>query len=88
MPLYDEYLEQLKSDVADLMNTGGRLGGAATGAMFLEQFTGGLPWAHLDIAATAWVDEAKPWQPKGASGVGVRTLVELALNSSEWADVQ
>jgi leucyl aminopeptidase len=56
--------------------------------MFLEQFTGGLPWAHLDIAATAWVDEAKPWQPKGASGVGVRTLVELALNSAEWADVQ
>ena len=60
MPLFDEYAEQLRSEIADMMNTGGRPAGACTAAMFLKEFAGGLPWAHLDIAGTAWVDEAKP----------------------------
>ena len=84
MPLFDEYAEQLKSEIADMMNTGGRPAGACTAAMFLKEFAGGLPWAHLDIAGTAWADEAKPWQQKGATGVAVRTLAELAFTSSEW----
>ena len=84
MPLFDEYAEQLKSDIADMTNTGGRPAGACTAAMFLKEFAGGLPWAHIDIAGTAWADEAKPWQQKGATGVAVRTLAELAFTSSEW----
>jgi len=52
--------------------------------MFLKEFTGGLPWAHIDIAATAWNDDAKPYMPKGATGVGVRTLIELAFSSDAW----
>ena len=79
MPIFDEYRDQLKSDIADLTNTGGRPAGSITAALFLKEFSGGLPWAHLDIAGTAWSDEARPFQPKGPSGVGVRTLVELAF---------
>jgi leucyl aminopeptidase len=78
LPLGPEYRELLKSDVADMINSGGRAGGAITAAMFLKEFAGDTPWAHLDIAGTAWVDDVKPWTPKGASGVMVRTLVELA----------
>jgi leucyl aminopeptidase len=52
--------------------------------MFLKEFAGGLPWAHLDVAGTAWADEAKPWQPKGPAGVAVRTLAELAFTSETW----
>jgi leucyl aminopeptidase len=84
LPLYDEYAEQLRSEIADLVNTGGRPAGACTAAVFLKEFTGGLPWAHLDVAGTAWADEAKPWQPKGPTGVAVRTLAELAFMSGEW----
>jgi leucyl aminopeptidase len=84
MPLYDEYAEQLKSEIADMINSGGRPAGACTAAMFLKEFAGGLPWAHLDIAGTAWADDAKPWQPKGPTGVAVRTLAELAFTSTEW----
>ena len=84
LPLYDEYGEQLRSEIADLVNTGGRPAGACTAAVFLKEFAGGLPWAHLDIAGTAWADEAKPWQPKGPTGVAVRTLAELAFTSGEW----
>ena len=84
LPLYDEYTEQLHSEIADLVNTGGRPAGACTAAIFLKEFAGGLPWAHLDIAGTAWADEAKAWQPKGPTGVAVRTLAELAFMSSEW----
>jgi leucyl aminopeptidase len=82
MPVFDDYLDQLKSEIADLVNTGGRPAGAITAAMFLKEFAGGLPWAHLDIAGTAWVEEAKPYLPKGASGVAVRTLANLALAMS------
>jgi leucyl aminopeptidase len=84
LPLYDEYAEQLKSEIADMLNSGGRPAGACTAAMFLKEFAGGLPWAHLDIAGTAWAEDAKPWQPKGPTGVAVRTLAELAFTSETW----
>jgi len=85
MPVFDEYKELFKSEIADFTNTGGRAGGAITAALFIKEFTGDLPWAHLDIAGTAWAEEAKPYQPKGATGVGVRTLAELALAVDAWA---
>ena len=84
MPLYDDYAEQLRSEVADMVNSGGRPAGSCTAAMFLKEFAGGLPWAHLDIAGTAWAEENKPWQQKGATGVAVRTLAELAFTSGQW----
>jgi leucyl aminopeptidase len=80
MPLFEEYKDQLRSEIADMVNTGGRPGGAITAALFLREFTGGLPWAHLDIAGTAWADDARPFMPKGPTGVGVRTLIELAFS--------
>jgi leucyl aminopeptidase len=79
MPLFDDYREQIKSDIADMMNTGGRAAGSITAAMFLKEFADGLPWVHMDIAGTAWADEAKPYLPKGPSGVAVRTLAALAF---------
>jgi leucyl aminopeptidase len=84
LPLFEDYREQLRSDIADLANIGGRPAGSITAAMFLKEFTGGLPWAHLDIAWTAWAEEAQPWQPKGPTGVAVRTLAELACAHEEW----
>jgi leucyl aminopeptidase len=84
LPLFDEYKEQLKSEIADLVNTGGRPAGSITAAMFLKEFSGGLPWAHIDIAGTAWAEESKPYLPKGPSGVAVRTLAELAFNMNGW----
>lgn len=85
LPLFEEYKDQLRSEVADLINTGGRPGGAITAALFLKEFTGGLPWAHLDIAGTAWAEESKPFMPKGPTGVGVRTLIEIAKTLSAAA---
>jgi leucyl aminopeptidase len=79
MPLFDEYREQIKSEIADMMNTGGRAAGSITAAMFLKEFVDGVPWAHLDIAGTAWAEESKPYLPKGPSGVAVRTLAALAF---------
>jgi leucyl aminopeptidase len=84
MPIFDDYKEQLKSEIADFTNTGGRAAGAITAALFLKEFTGDLPWVHIDIAGTAWAEEAKPYQPKGATGVAVRTLAELALDAASW----
>ena len=84
MPLFEEYKDQLRSEIADMLNTGGRIGGAITAAMFLREFTGGLPWIHMDIGGTAWADENKPFMPKGPTGVGVRTLVELAFTAETW----
>jgi leucyl aminopeptidase len=81
LPMFDDYKEQLKSEIADFANTGGRPAGSITAALFLKEFSGGLPWVHLDIAGTAWSDEAKPFMPKGATGVAVRTLAELAFSS-------
>jgi leucyl aminopeptidase len=84
MPLFDEYRDQIKSEIADMLNTGGRAAGSITAAMFLKEFAGDLPWAHLDIAGTAWAEEAKPFLPKGPSGVAVRTLAELAYEPKPW----
>jgi leucyl aminopeptidase len=84
MPLFEDYREQIKSEIADMANTGGRPAGSVTAALFLKEFTGGLPWAHMDIAGTAWAEDSKPYLPKGPSGVAVRTLVELAFTSKEW----
>src|SRR5678816_1351383 len=84
MPVFDDYKELFKSEIADFANTGGRAGGAITAALFIKEFTGDLPWAHLDIAGTAWVEDPKPYLPKGPTGVGVRTLAELALGVEEW----
>jgi leucyl aminopeptidase len=77
MPLWDAHKEAVRSTVADLKNTGGRDGGAITAAAFLASFAGDTAWAHLDIAGTAWTQKVEPAQPKGATGVGVRLLVEL-----------
>ncbi|HKE87722.1 MAG TPA: leucyl aminopeptidase [Vicinamibacterales bacterium] len=85
LPVFDDYKEQLKSEIADFTNSGGRSGGAITAALFLKEFTADHPWVHIDIAGTAWAEEAKPYQPKGATGVGVRTLVELALDATSWS---
>ena len=85
LPAYDEYAEQLKSETADLANIGGRDGGAITAGMFLKAFTGDLPWAHLDIAGTAWREESKPYAVKGATGVGVRTLAALPFEA-DWVE--
>jgi leucyl aminopeptidase len=79
MPLDDEYKDQLKSIIADLPNVGTRWGGAITAAMFLKEFADPTPWVHLDIAGTAWLEEAKPYMPKGPSGVAVRTLIDLVM---------
>ncbi len=80
LPLWEEYNELIKGDAADYKNSGGRAGGAITAAAFLEKFTGGYPWAHLDIAGPAWLTKDKPYIPKGASGVGVRLLVQFLRN--------
>ncbi|MEQ1574827.1 MAG: leucyl aminopeptidase [Vicinamibacterales bacterium] len=85
MPIFDDYKEQLKSEIADFANTGGRPAGAITAALFIKEFSGGLPWVHMDIAGTAWAEESKPYQPKGATGVAVRTLAELALDAAAWS---
>jgi leucyl aminopeptidase len=80
MPMFDEYKEQLKSDVADVQNVGGRSAGAITGAAFLEGFVGDTPWVHLDIAGTSTADKESGHISKGATGVPVATLVNLALS--------
>jgi leucyl aminopeptidase len=87
LPMTDDYKDLLKSDIADMVNAAsGRYGGAISAAIFLKAFVGDCPWAHLDIAGTAWADESRPWQAKGPTGVAVRTLIELARSSSDtWA---
>ncbi len=77
LPLDDEYKEQIRSSIADIMNTGGRWGGAITAAMFLKEFAEETPWIHLDIAGTAWMEDQKPWIAKGPSGIALRSLVEF-----------
>jgi leucyl aminopeptidase len=81
MPIDDDYREFIKGTVADIQNIGsGKGGGAITGAMFIKEFTGDSPWIHLDIAGTAWNDDAKPWLAKGPTGVALRTLVHLVMS--------
>jgi leucyl aminopeptidase len=77
MPLYDEYKEYIKSDIADLVNYSGRSGSLVTSAYFLKEFAGNVPWVHLDIASMAWAKEEKPYVPKGATGVGVRLMLNF-----------
>jgi leucyl aminopeptidase len=83
LPMYDEYKEQLKSDVADIKNIGSRWGGAITGGKFLEEFIDKIPWVHLDIAGTFEIDKEKGYLVKGATGVPVRTLVNLILTMAK-----
>ncbi len=79
MPMWDEYMEAIKGDMAEVKNSGGRAGGVSTSAKFIEHFTEGYPWAHLDIANVAWsATEREALNPKGATGYGVRLLVDLA----------
>jgi leucyl aminopeptidase len=80
LPMFEEYKEQNKTDVADLKNTGGRKGGAITAALFVGEFAEETPWVHLDIAGTALLDSAKGYYNKGATGVPTRTLVQLVLS--------
>ena len=83
MPMFDEYRERFKSDVADMKNVGGRGAGSITGAQIVGEFSDGASWAHLDIAGTARTEETKGYVTKGATGVPVRTLVRLALNMAK-----
>jgi leucyl aminopeptidase len=78
LPLDDEYKENIRSNIADIVNSGGRWGGAINAAMFLKEFAEDIPWLHLDIAGTAWMEENKAWIAKGPSGIAVRSLVEFA----------
>jgi leucyl aminopeptidase len=82
LPVDEDYRDLYKSSIADLANTGGRYGGAITGAMFVGEFAGDTPWVHLDIAGTRWSNEEKPFMAKGPTGHGVRTLVQLLTNIS------
>ncbi|HEX8072536.1 MAG TPA: leucyl aminopeptidase [Pyrinomonadaceae bacterium] len=85
LPLDKEYSKQIKSDIADIKNVGGRKAGTITAAAFLKEFAEGLSWAHLDIAGTAWGDEAKPYRAKGPTGVAVRTLLRLIERAAAGA---
>ena len=77
LPCTDDYKDVIKSQIADIMNTGGsRWGGAISAAMFLKEFAGDTPWVHLDIAGCAWNEDLKPWLAKGPSGIAVRSIVE------------
>ena len=76
LPLGEEYVDQIRSDIADIKNTGGRHGGAITAAEFLHTFTEDVPWIHLDIAGLAWIEDSRPYIAKGPSGVAVRSILE------------
>ncbi|KJR41404.1 multifunctional aminopeptidase A [Candidatus Magnetoovum chiemensis] len=80
MPLFDEYKEYIKSDIADVKNTGGRAGGVVTAGCFLKEFTSNQPWIHLDIASTVWNTKDKPYLSKGATGIGVRLILSMLRN--------
>ncbi|ADW68741.1 leucyl aminopeptidase [Granulicella tundricola] len=82
LPCTDDYRDQIKSQIGDIMNTGGRAAGAVTAAMFLKEFAGDTPWIHLDIAGCAWNEEQKPWLPKGPTGIAVRSIVEWVRSYS------
>jgi leucyl aminopeptidase len=77
LPLDDEYKDNINSSIADIVNSGGRWGGAINAAMFLKEFAEDTPWIHLDIAGTAWMEDQKPWIAKGPSGIALRSLVEF-----------
>jgi leucyl aminopeptidase len=83
MPMDDAYDKAIKSDIADMKNVGGRPGGSITAAHFIKRFVNGKPWAHLDIAGTAWSTKDSPTVPKGATGFGVRLLDRLVADHYE-----
>jgi leucyl aminopeptidase len=81
MPMDEEYREFIKGSFADIQNIGsGKGGGSITGAWFIREFAGDTPWIHLDIAGTAWNDDAKPWLAKGPTGVSLRTIIQLIMS--------
>jgi leucyl aminopeptidase len=81
MPMEEKYFEGLKSGIADMKNTGPRAGGSITASLFLKQFVKDTPaWAHLDVAGPVWTDKENGYNPSGATGFGVRTLVNWVLN--------
>jgi leucyl aminopeptidase len=82
LPLWDDYFEHIKSDIADMKNSGGRPAGTITAAKLLREFAEGMPWAHLDIAGTAYTDRERPTQVKGPTGVLVRLFAEFLLPRS------
>jgi leucyl aminopeptidase len=82
MPLWEEYFEQLKSDVADMRNIGGRGGGMITAALFLSKFVGNCPWVHLDIASTDWSERERAYIPKGPTAIGTRLLLQYLIDRS------
>ena len=82
MPLWDEYFEQLKSDVADMRNIGGRGGGMITAALFLSKFAAEYPWVHLDIASTDWSERERAYLPKGPTGIGTRLLLQYVVDQA------
>ncbi len=82
MPMEEKYFEGMKSLIADMKNTGPRPGGSITAALFLKQFVKETPWAHLDIAGTVWTDKENGYNSAGATGYGVRTLVNWVLSTS------
>ena len=84
LPCTDDYRDHIKSEIADIMNTGkNRWGGAISAAMFLKEFVGDTPWVHLDIAGCAWNEDKKPWLPYGPSGIAVRSIVEWVRSYSD-----
>ncbi len=83
LPLWEEYHELIKSDIADFKNAAGRSAGTITAAAFLSKFVGACPWAHLDIAGPAHTAQDKSYIPKGASGVGVRLLTRYLRNLAQ-----
>jgi leucyl aminopeptidase len=85
MPLWDDYFEQLKSDVADMRNIGGRGGGMITAALFLSKFVGDCPWVHLDIASTDWSDRERAYISKGPTGIGTRLLIQYLIDEANGA---
>src|SRR5208337_778788 len=87
LPLDDEYKENLKSNIADMVNAGSRWGGAIFAAMFLKEFAEDTPWIHLDIAGTAWMEDNKPWIAKGPSGITIRSIVEFARSVAANPDL-
>ena len=82
MPLWNDYFEQLRSDVADMRNIGGRGGGMITAALFLSKFVGDCAWVHLDIASTDWSERERAYIPKGPTGIGTRLLIQYLMDRS------
>jgi leucyl aminopeptidase len=83
LPMDEDYRDLIKSDIADIKNTGGRYAGTITAAYFLREFAESTPWVHLDIAGTAWENEKKPHMAKGPTGVGIRTLINFICNDTK-----